>query len=135
MTNGEGWKTDEDGRKYRLFGSSKEYAPEYVFSSGYYEKEHETPKAPQTQETLYTGKQCPVKKGTHRECVKDCPLYGVTACIMTAPVEVPEKDTKGGYCPIRGRNCGEECALYIKGCGLRKIARELMATKNGKEGS
>lgn len=138
MTNRDKWIYEkETGRYYRMFGTCKEYAPDYVFAhnKSNLKIKSESQKREEQEQNRETGKQCPIKHGVHCECVTDCPLYGVTACIMRTPEKAPPKETKGAYCPIKGTVCGEECALYFEGCGLRKLANGIITHIEGKEGS
>ena len=108
------WKTDENGLRYRMFGSCREYAPDYIFTG--------TPTKQKVDgERWKRERHCPFKRGL-AQCLADCAMHTQSSCALAALDEVPDnKDTKGRACPIRGRACAEDCALYAGGCGLRKI--------------
>ena len=132
MNNGE-WQRDETGRYYRKVGQNCiEYAPEFSFPQVRTDKAKEEAERREAQERearRHTGKQCPFKNGLNTECLTECALYGNTACALSMKETPPGKDTKNTTCPIYGKPCGENCALYFNGCGLINIVKGLNAGK------
>ena len=109
----------ESHRHYRNLGNGcREYAPDYVFSSGY-----NTPEKPfvSMEKARKTGKYCPFKNGIITECFTDCIFYDHNSCAFALDGKKPDKETRGENCPVIKRLCNEECAFYKNGCGLLKI--------------
>lgn len=134
-----GWKVDENGRRYRMVGNTKEY--EMMVSidgheipasmvNEYHERKREALSkktapapiiAPSTED-----KRCPFrvsKNGIKTACDKDCAFYR-DGCIFTKIGIVPQTDTKGAYCPM-ARICTESCMMYDHGCRLISIVKQI----------
>lgn len=118
----DGWMIDEEsGRRYRRVGACKEFEPDYIFTA--------TPKQKADGDRWKRERHCPFKRGL-AQCLADCAFHTKNSCALALD-EVPDnKDTKGRACPIRGRACDEDCALYNVGCGLQKIISGICARKD-----
>lgn len=106
------------GRRYREFGNSREYEPDYIFAGG---KETKKDKVQQEQDT----RRCPFKSIINNKCVGDgCAFYVGEACIFAkASAQKPVRNTAGLRCPINkeARPCSEDCAIFNDGCMLTTI--------------
>lgn len=125
-----GWQYDEYGKKYRMVGHCKEYAPTITIDGveiyqdeleDFHRRNREAKErmlAEQNKRIVeqQTGKQCPVNAlQMAHECKTDCALYRADGCAWKR--RKAEKDTLGMKCPYM-RKCIKECALYDNGCTL-----------------
>ncbi len=94
------WEIDPiTGRRFRKFGNTVEWEPDYVFSHGKTEEPRQQPKS--------TMKLCPLSKNFTR-CREDCVCY-VGKCGMES-----HEMGFGSYCPMIGRDCpGDLCSWWI----------------------
>lgn len=128
------WKIDEHGRRYRMIGNCKDYAPMIQTTFGTFyadeaagiqermQKDYESRRKAEEEARLaaQTNRSCPFKIGhgnTHTECEKACPFYIDDGCAFAKAPTEPTDDTSGKYCPIANR-CTERCAMYANGCKL-----------------
>lgn len=142
------WQTDENGKRYRMVGGVKEFAPTihtanfgtvYVddlpkLNQRYQEQEEQRRKQEsEARADAETGRVCPFKEGRnqlHTKCEKSCAFYADTACVFASMDIQPTRDTNGADCTISRKRCGEVCAMYNHGCTLIEF---VMGMKLGKE--
>ena len=142
------WQVDENGKRYRMVGSIKEFAPtiQTAHSGTVYvddlpeinrrRKEREAQELKQRHEAIAaaeTGRVCPFKEGRnqpHTKCEKLCSFYADTACVFASMDIQPMRDTKDMDCIIARKRCGEACAMYNHGCTLIEFVKGM---KPGKE--
>lgn len=144
------WKYDEQGRKYRMVGTCKEYAPRIQTSFGeFYCDELEEQnrrnkeavaariKAETERLKLEPKTYCPIKSGRNNglyNCSSDCAFYEDGSCIFTVSDIKPTKDTQDSYCQIIGRKCNNTCTWYKNGCALACIIKGVMSGKENDYG-
>ena len=123
------WQYDEHGKKFRMVGNTKEYAPVITTTVGtmYRDeaaerlrriKEDSDRKEPKAEKK--PQRDCPFKlcrNGLNNKCDTECVFFEDTACIFAKADTSPTMDTQGRYCPI-ARTCRTNCALYDHGCKL-----------------
>ena len=102
------------GRRYREFGNSREYEPDYLFSSG--KRSGLKEKQLQKEE-----KRCPFRSMVNDRCNREqCAFFVQTkaCCVLAIWGSDPVRDTAGAKCPINRerRVCDNKCALYKNGC-------------------
>ena len=138
------WQFDENGKKYRMVGHCKEYAPMITTANGgtiYMDdleahnkrmKEQEEERLKELQEKLRKEPQrhCPFKVTRNSfvtNCKRECAFFDNEGCFF-AEAEAT-KETIGGLCPITTRACRETCGLYNNGCALTGILKGLTPGK------
>ena len=125
------WQYDEHGKKYRMAGNTKEYAPTVLINGievyqdevdEFHRRNEEARKAQMQQQNKIiqqntTGKTCPfhVSASFPPECKTICGLYRATGCAQKRTKAA--QDTKDRPCPFL-RVCTPQCALYDHGCTL-----------------
>ena len=127
------WMIDENGKKYRMVGSIKEFMPTITIDGVEVEDTPETVSAfnemrkasvaahhaqeKKRRQENNTGRFCPFYRDDQvlSECKRDCALYLGDSCSLTA--DKAERDTKGLSCPLM-RKCVTSCAAYKDGCTL-----------------
>lgn len=117
------WMKDEEtGRLYQQFENSRAYAPDMIFSSGYFA--HEKPQAKVERRVV---RRCPFKSSMSKGCSGDrCAFFDGDCCVLAKlSARKPERNTVGLRCPISKETqpCTEDCALYANGgCVLTTIS-------------
>ena len=102
------------GRRYREFGKSREYEPDYIFAGG---KETKKDKVKKEQDTG----RCPFRSTINDRCTREqCAFFvqSKSCCVLAALASGPVHDTAGKKCPINRewRVCDATCAIYRNGC-------------------
>ena len=102
------------GRRYREFGNSREYEPDYRYSYGMKSGLREN--SAQKEE-----KRCPFRSMINDRCTREqCAFFvqSKSCCALAALASGPVHDTAGKKCPINreGRVCDATCAIYRNGC-------------------
>ena len=132
MTDNNGWKIDNAGRRYRVVGQGCiEYAGTLETTRGVidadapkrpavwhdYSSAHEIKRSPQA--TQSEGKKCPLKiykRLMYSYCDSNCAFNSKGSCMLGSNTGAAA-DTAGRDCPFAG-NCSDQCALYNSGCLL-----------------
>ena len=126
------WQYDECGKKYRMIGHCKEYAPTITIDGiEVYQDELEEfnrnrkaamEKNRQAENERLKAqyvpqKTCPLNDphSMQTQCRTDCAMYTATGCALKR--RKATADTAGKYCPYM-RKCQESCALYDQGCTI-----------------
>lgn len=134
------WQTDENGRRYRRVGNTKEYemeingVPQSVFiaskkAQAEYDKARYAEEQRAAKERAAQRRHCPFMSGMSADCKRnECALF-VDGCTLAR--HTPVRDTAGRYCPFNGRysTCRIDCALYKGGCTLTGITNTIERTK------
>ena len=112
------WQLDEQGRRYRMRGDSREYATVITTTRGTFywdDLQNLPPEEEKTREKISLG-TCPFKK--RLPCNKGCVFYGDAGCMEPPP-------GKEGRCPLSGYPCDQECMLYSDdGCKILRKWRK-----------
>lgn len=132
------WETDEQGRRFRMFGNVKEYemtvringidVPQSEVDDFHRRaKEAEAEREAKT-EPPKTAKLCPFMLGRNAleaHCKRDCAFFCGNSCSLAVTLTKPSHDTQGLDCPISARSCNPVCALYAGGCKFIELLKGL----------
>ena len=133
MTDNNGWKIDNAGRRYRVVGQGCiEYAGQITTTRGTFDEDQlphkpavwhdfnsvqEIQRSPQA--TQSEGKACPLKiykRIMYKNCDSNCAFNSKGSCMLGSNTGAAA-DTAGRDCPFAG-SCSDQCALYNNGCLL-----------------
>lgn len=123
-----GWQTDENGRRFRMVGSAKEY--EMMVSVGGIEVpesqvEEFNARNQAVREANIKAKQeaarkaaprgrCPFRSGLVQSCSDKCALYTPDGCGLVHKGTTGQ--IAGKLCPFSPYPCSTDCELYKDGC-------------------